>query len=210
MADVHAHLWDARTDRFDGPVLLIATPYSAAFVEGIKHEFAARNRAWIPEVKLWAVVGMFETQARELLREHFPHARICTACDRCGFWVKLAARLETLGYTPVKQRAKKEPRTEEQRFWQEFFGAPRTPPPTPRPTPPPARPSRDPQPTLAEAFVFFGLAPGATAAEIRRAFAKLALKHHPDQGGTNEQMRWLVLCRDCLLRAATATQGASW
>ncbi len=41
----------------------------------------------------------------------------------------------------------------------------------------------------ADAFALLGLAPNATAAEVRAARRELARRHHPDQGGDAEVMR---------------------
>ena len=48
--------------------------------------------------------------------------------------------------------------------------------------------------------------PGATNAEIRRAFKAVALKHHPDKGGDPAIFRYLSTVRDILLNKAKREQ----
>ena len=51
-----------------------------------------------------------------------------------------------------------------------------------------------------------GVQPGATNAEIRRAFKAVALKHHPDKGGDPAIFRYLSTVRDILLNKAKREQ----
>lgn len=51
----------------------------------------------------------------------------------------------------------------------------------------------------AKAAEILGLTSGASKAEIQTAFRALALKAHPDQGGSDQQMRSLLEARDILL-----------
>ena len=48
--------------------------------------------------------------------------------------------------------------------------------------------------------------PGATNAEIRRAFKAVALNHHPDKGGDPAIFRYLSTVRDILLNKAKREQ----
>jgi hypothetical protein len=62
------------------------------------------------------------------------------------------------------------------------------------PGPPPSasdeRPRKRPAPAAAvSAWSILGLAPGATSAEVKRAFQRRALETHPDQGGDAEAFR---------------------
>ena len=47
-----------------------------------------------------------------------------------------------------------------------------------------------------------GVQPGATNADVRRAFKAAALKHHPDKGGDARIFRYLSTVRDILLNKA--------
>lgn len=49
-----------------------------------------------------------------------------------------------------------------------------------------------------------GLTPGASAAAIDQAFRRLAIKHHPDRGGSNAKMAELNRARDDALKGAAA------
>jgi hypothetical protein len=49
----------------------------------------------------------------------------------------------------------------------------------------------------------FGLAGGYTRGDVEIAFRRLALRAHPDAGGTQEAFRTLVTQRDLLLSEAT-------
>ena len=51
-----------------------------------------------------------------------------------------------------------------------------------------------------------GTQPGATNAEIRKAFKAAALKHHPDKGGDPRVFRYLSMVRDILLSKAKREQ----
>ena len=51
-----------------------------------------------------------------------------------------------------------------------------------------------------------GTQPGATNAEIRRAFKAAALKHHPDKGGDPRAFQYLCRVRDILLNKAKREQ----
>jgi len=44
-----------------------------------------------------------------------------------------------------------------------------------------------------------GIAPGATSEEILTAFRKLAMRYHPDQGGSTDHFKLLVEAKDHLL-----------
>lgn len=61
-------------------------------------------------------------------------------------------------------------------------------------SPPPPRPEakrvrRESSPAAASAWSLLGLAPGATLAELKRAYRAHALSTHPDRGGNAEQFR---------------------
>ncbi len=71
--------------------------------------------------------------------------------------------------------------------------------------------SRDDDAALAELTTMnfydaLGAQPGATNAEIRRAFKAAALKHHPDKGGDPRAFRYLSMVRDVLLNKAKREQ----
>jgi hypothetical protein len=67
----------------------------------------------------------------------------------------------------------------------------------PRPPPPPR--------AAASAWSVLGLEPGAGLPEIKRAFQRLALRTHPDQGGDPEQFRLIQRAYEKLLeRSASA------
>ena len=51
-----------------------------------------------------------------------------------------------------------------------------------------------------------GAQPGATNAELRRAFRAVALKHHPDKGGDPQIYHYLSKVRDILLNKAKREQ----
>jgi len=50
--------------------------------------------------------------------------------------------------------------------------------------------------TIDESFAFLGIKPGATPAEAKRAFRIMALKYHPDHGGSEEKFKLLIYHRD--------------
>jgi len=60
-----------------------------------------------------------------------------------------------------------------------------------------------PLPTLAELmrltfWEMFGVAPGCSAQALRKAFQKLALKHHPDKGGSSETFKYISMAHEVL------------
>jgi len=50
--------------------------------------------------------------------------------------------------------------------------------------------------TIDDSYSFLGLRPGANEAEVKKAFRSLALKYHPDHGGSEEKFKLLVYHRD--------------
>lgn len=65
--------------------------------------------------------------------------------------------------------------------------------------------SRGSQPAfLGDGFNVLGLSPPCTQAEVRRAYKRLALKLHPDQGGNHQDFIKLKQAHDSALRFATA------
>jgi curved DNA-binding protein CbpA len=52
------------------------------------------------------------------------------------------------------------------------------------------------------AWAMLDLQPGATRAQIEKAFKAKALKVHPDQGGDNALFRALIKARDACLAEA--------
>lgn len=63
--------------------------------------------------------------------------------------------------------------------------------------------SRAPQPVfLGDAFTILGLSLPCTRAEVRRAYKRLALKLHPDQGGNHQDFIKLKQAHDSALRFA--------
>jgi hypothetical protein len=57
------------------------------------------------------------------------------------------------------------------------------------PQPPTARVARPRAPAPVSAWALLGLTPGATLAELKRAYRQHALATHPDQGGEAEQFQ---------------------
>lgn len=61
---------------------------------------------------------------------------------------------------------------------------------------------RGPAPAQASpALAALGLAPGATEADVRRAYRRLALTTHPDRGGSAEAFRRITEARDAAMAA---------
>lgn len=58
-------------------------------------------------------------------------------------------------------------------------------------------------------FLVLGLAPGATPAEIRRAYLKLAREHHPDKGGSAEKFKAVSQAYNALRGADQGSSGSS-
>lgn len=58
---------------------------------------------------------------------------------------------------------------------------------------------------LADAARTLGVAPGSDAATVRRAFRRLALRHHPDAGGDAATFRAVREAYDLLVEAAPST-----
>lgn len=56
------------------------------------------------------------------------------------------------------------------------------------------------------ALTVLGLSHGATEADIRRAYRKLALKTHPDRGGSAEAFRRITEARDAAMAAVAGSQ----
>ena len=56
-------------------------------------------------------------------------------------------------------------------------------------------------------YARLGLVPGATAEEIRAAFRELALREHPDAGGSDEGMRTLLAAYRTALESCTKTRA---
>lgn len=68
------------------------------------------------------------------------------------------------------------------------------------PPPKSSRPTKRAQPTaLAQSLERMGLTWPTTAKQVNARFATLSLKKHPDMGGTNQQMRTLLLDRSTIL-----------
>ncbi|MCC6554680.1 MAG: DnaJ domain-containing protein [Polyangiaceae bacterium] len=79
--------------------------------------------------------------------------------------------------------------------------------PAPRPRREPAAPraaSAPPAGSRAWALGVLGLAPGATADEIKRAFRAIALRTHPDRGGEDAAFIAAKRAHDVALAAAMA------
>lgn len=49
---------------------------------------------------------------------------------------------------------------------------------------------------MTDPYVVLGLARGATLEEVRKAYLKLALKHHPDKGGSEEKFKEIAAAKD--------------
>ena len=71
----------------------------------------------------------------------------------------------------------------------------------PKPKPPPPRPPRHAAPQRESHYAVLGCAPTATAAEIKKAFFKLALKYHPDRNDADTTATMMKI------NAAYATLG---
>jgi hypothetical protein len=56
-----------------------------------------------------------------------------------------------------------------------------------------------------DARLLLGVSPSASAAEVDRAFRRLAQQWHPDHGGDTDKFRRLVAARDALENTATGT-----
>ena len=59
-----------------------------------------------------------------------------------------------------------------------------------------------PRNTLA-ALKFLDLKPGATKVEIKSVYRRMALKYHPDKGGTNKEFQDIKLSYDYLVKHGT-------
>jgi hypothetical protein len=70
--------------------------------------------------------------------------------------------------------------------WKRVLRGEHSPPP---PAPRSARPEPRRAPAPVSAWALLGLAPGATLAELKRAYRQRALETHPDQGGESEQFQ---------------------
>ena len=53
---------------------------------------------------------------------------------------------------------------------------------------------------IKEAYAFFGINYGSGVDEVKKAYRKLALKYHPDRGGSEEKFKQLVRYRDILYK----------
>jgi DnaJ domain len=84
---------------------------------------------------------------------------------------------------------------------------------SPWPKPDPERAPRDETPKAPPtgsktwAFAVLGLAPGATAEEIKRAFRAVALRTHPDRGGDDAAFIDAKRALDVALTAATGRKS---
>lgn len=58
-----------------------------------------------------------------------------------------------------------------------------------------------------EARRLLGLAPGASPAEVERAFRRRAKAAHPDRGGDPDAFRELLAARAALISTASRTRG---
>ncbi len=63
----------------------------------------------------------------------------------------------------------------------------------------PSAPNKEPM-SLADARSILGVAPGASAQEVKAAYQRLMKRNHPDQGGTSGLASQLNAARDRLLK----------
>lgn len=66
------------------------------------------------------------------------------------------------------------------------------------------KPKRKPRPRITPHWRLLGLKPWATAEQITAAYRKLAMKWHPDHGGSDQKMQELNRAREQALRETKA------
>jgi len=71
----------------------------------------------------------------------------------------------------------------------------------------PAAPRTDPREALKAERTLFGLKPGFTADELKKAYRRLAKKHHPDRGGSEVMMKAINVAREILEKALSQGQA---
>jgi hypothetical protein len=199
-----AQLLHTATWQLDGVLdgtfrLAVYTPFSRAFVERLKYEIPARERAWFPLLKIWLFDLKHEEYVRQMLRDYH-HEMPCDVCwvarRTCVTWKRIDEQAQTLrgmGWLSLKDRRGQVPPARK-------TAAP-PPAPPPRHVPPRVRAPRRPLPrTNAEALAALGLVRGASVDDIKRASRRLALVAHPDKtSGNNERMVQINAARDILL-----------
>jgi hypothetical protein len=153
----------------------VRTPYSIAFVEGLKERCQPSwTRLWAHTLRVWLVEVRHKEALRELLLDHWPLEEICHSCRHgvpCEIWAGITAVGEAEGYGGVRRKIVSS-RQE-----------------APRPVPM-ERPSWAP-PTLTAARRLLGVTPQVTPQALTAAFRAKAMTTHPDHGGTHEG--WLTL-----------------
>jgi hypothetical protein len=184
--EVHVRAYDADTEWLTGPVWAVSTPYDPDFVAEIKAAIHPRDRSWLPTLKVWVVRADRKAALREVLGEVFGDDRLCAECRRgrpCAAWTRVEQSGAAFGLHPREAAEAKPP----------------PPPPSVEPT------------TLAQAAALLGVGVAATAREVKAAFARAALREHPDHGGTDERMKGLLRARQIfLLHLAGQSARAGW
>lgn len=73
-----------------------------------------------------------------------------------------------------------------------------TPPPPFEGYSPPPPPPRSPRPPREDPFAVLGVSPSTPLDELKRVYRKLAFKHHPDKGGSEDRMKRINAAYDAV------------
>ena len=192
-----------------GEFVVYRFPYSPEVISRIKSEIKAVNRSWIPTAKAWAArLGDPSDTLDDILDEEFPLLDDCINCappypygakrhSECGAW-KLAE--DSLIFEKFIWGNNTKPGLDDNPFWGEgpderwasrddnYYKPP--------PPPPPAHDEKI--SIFAKSLMALGLTSKPTKDELKTAFRKMAVLHHPDRGGSHEKMAELNNAREYL------------
>ena len=59
-------------------------------------------------------------------------------------------------------------------------------------------------------YQVLGVEPAASPTEIKKAYYKLSLVHHPDKGGDPEVFKYIVLCYETLIDKKEKKLAVNW